>query len=518
MHVLLRGGLQQRLRLASGLVLFTFAAAHFANTAMGLVSLELMHQMDDARTFVTRSTLGTIVLTAAILTHISLGLYKLANRNTLRLPVWEAAQILIALMIPFLLFPHIVNTRVAHVFFGVSDSYLYELTRLWPDRAFLQSLLLLLVWCHGCIGLHYWLRLSERYHAWRPVLWTAAALLPVLALAGFAVSGRTTAEIMSDPESFLQLKQRAHWPSAADGDTMARLRDLTQYGFGALLAVIAGIYLFRRRRSRAGVAIAITYRDGPTVEATTGMTLLEISRASRVPHASVCGGRARCFTCRVKIEKGLETLPPPVGAEAIALRALEAPGDLRLACQLRPTAPITVTILNRPAVPGPVQVEFVEVKAVIAAHARAVLDGDTADIAGADPKMVAQWLESKLDYRPKIPDFVSHAFALRGGRVDYLQDRPVAVLDLAKDGHAVSLFVVPANDADALAVRGHRNGYTVVGWADDGFAYFAASDLDGEILDALQDACSDAGAAQPIYGSIAEDRAAPDRATQGGLP
>ena len=199
MHVLLRGDLLQRLRLVSGLVLFTFAGAHFLNHALGLVSLEAMHQMQDVRTVVTRSTGGTIVLAAALLTQLMLGLYKLATRRTLRMPLWEALQILIALAIPFLLFPHIVNTRIAHVFFNVDDSYLYELARLWPDRAFLQSLLLVLVWAHGCIGLHFWLRLSNRYNALRPVLWPIAALVPVLGIAGFAVSGQLTAEIMSDP-------------------------------------------------------------------------------------------------------------------------------------------------------------------------------------------------------------------------------------------------------------------------------------------------------------------------------
>ncbi|MCZ7660317.1 MAG: hypothetical protein M5U07_21900 [Xanthobacteraceae bacterium] len=240
MHVLLRGSLVQRLRLASGLVLFAFAGAHFTNHAMGLVSLEAMHQMQDLRTALTRSTAGTVVLTAALATHIGLGLYKLAARNTLRMPLWEALQIAIALAIPFLLFPHIVNTRIANVFYGVDDTYLYELARLWPDRAVIQSTLLLLVWSHGCIGLHYWLRLTRGYHEYRWVLWTVAALVPVLGIAGFAASGQLTAEIMSDAEALAALKQRSNWPNAADGAAMAGMRDLAQYGFGALLAAIAG--------------------------------------------------------------------------------------------------------------------------------------------------------------------------------------------------------------------------------------------------------------------------------------
>ena len=486
MHVLLRGGLSQRLRLASGLVLFTFAGTHFLNHATGLVSLELMHQLQDLRTVVTRSAPGSAVLGAALVTHIALGLHKLALRRTLRLPLWEALQILVALCIPFLLFPHIVNTRIAHAVFGVNDTYLYELARLWPDRAVLQSLLLLLVWTHGCIGLHYWLRLTDAYDTVRPVLWTIAVLVPLLAIGGFASSGMLTASIMSEPESLAQLKQQSHWPNAADGATMARLRDATQYGFAALLIVVAAVLALRHARHRARRGAEITYSDGPTIEAAPGMTLLEASRSAGVPHASVCGGRARCSTCRVKIESGRENLPAPRAAEAIALQALEAPADVRLACQLRPSAAMTVTILNRPAVPGPVQVEFVEIKAFIAAHTRAVLAGEAVDHAGEDADALTRWLAGRLSYPVSVPPLADPRFALRGARIDYLESRPVAVVSLVCDARWISLFIVPPGDA--AAVRGTRNGYHVVGWEDASLAWFAVSDLGNEILEALQDA------------------------------
>ena len=163
MHPPLRGDLLQRLRLASGVVLFTFAGTHFLNHAVGLYGLDAMHEMETWRTAITRSWPGSILLGAALLTHMSLGLYKLSMRNTLRMPVWEGVQIGLGLFIPFLLFSHIVNTRVAHSVYNVNDIYIYELVRLWPERAFWQSLLLLVVWVHGCIGLHYWMRLSPLY-------------------------------------------------------------------------------------------------------------------------------------------------------------------------------------------------------------------------------------------------------------------------------------------------------------------------------------------------------------------
>ena len=158
----------QRLRIASGLVLFTFATTHFLNHAVGLVDLEAMHEVQAWRQVLTRSLPGTVVLLAALLTHVGLGLYKLARRTTLRLARWELIQIGLGLLIPFLLLPHIVNTRIAHVFFGVEDNYLYELARLWPASAILQSTLLLIVWGHGCIGVHFWLRLYKPYRAAQP--------------------------------------------------------------------------------------------------------------------------------------------------------------------------------------------------------------------------------------------------------------------------------------------------------------------------------------------------------------
>src|SRR5471030_2621177 len=113
MNILWRGDILQRARLVSGLILFAFVLTHFLNHALGLFSVDWMQEVQQWRWVVTRSWPGTVVLLAALLTHISLALYKLAGRATLRLPRWEMIQLLLGLTIPFLLFPHIVNTRIA---------------------------------------------------------------------------------------------------------------------------------------------------------------------------------------------------------------------------------------------------------------------------------------------------------------------------------------------------------------------------------------------------------------------
>ena len=120
MHILWRGDILQRLRLVSGLILFAFATTHFLNHALGLINVDLMQDAQQWRWVVTRSLPGTLVLTAALVTHIGLALYKLALRTTLRMPPWELIQLALGLTIPFLLFPHIVNTRIAHDYFGVN--------------------------------------------------------------------------------------------------------------------------------------------------------------------------------------------------------------------------------------------------------------------------------------------------------------------------------------------------------------------------------------------------------------
>jgi adenylate cyclase len=84
------------------------------------------------------------------------------------------------------------------------------------------------------------------------------------------------------------------------------------------------------------------------------MTVLEASRAAAIPHASLCGGRGRCSTCRTRIGAGLETVPVPSADEARVLRRIGAPPNVRLACQLRPMADLEVFPLLPPAAGPPV--------------------------------------------------------------------------------------------------------------------------------------------------------------------
>lgn len=348
MNVLLRGSTTQRVRLISGLILFAFALTHFLNHAVGLISVEAMEDVQQVRLAITRSLPGGIILGAALLAHMSLALLKLARRETLRLPPWEWLQILLGLAIPFWLFPHIVNTRFANLFLDIQDRYVYELIWLWPAKGWTHSALLLIVWMHGCLGLHFWLRLTPWYPRAFPALLSMAVLVPVLSLLGFVSAGRATRLQMDDPFFFEDIKRLTNWPDASELQSLINWGSWSKYAFYCLLALVLLTIIVRWIARTRIPKISVTYDPEPTVTFPGGPTLLEVSRMNNIPHISVCGGRARCSTCRVEILDGIEHLPPPEGAEAATLADIHAGPTVRLACQLRPTEPVTVNVMLRP--------------------------------------------------------------------------------------------------------------------------------------------------------------------------
>jgi len=378
MHVLWRGDILQKLQLVSGLILFAFAATHFLNHALGLASVDLMQSVQQWRWLVTRSWPGTIVLGAALITHVGLTLYKITTLKSFRLPFWDFVQIALGLMIPFFLFPHIINTRVAHVLFGVNDIYVYELAKLWPASAISQSFLLLIVWIHGCLGIHFWLRLYRPYRRIAPVLLATAIVIPLAALGGFAVAGSSVASVIEVPAMLSTLKAQTNWPSPGDSQTLAWLRTLVRIEYAALLVVVAAVIAWAYFARLAGPKVTISYTGGPTIKVPQGPSLLEISRMFRVPHASICGGRARCSTCRVRIERGSSELPPPDFPEAITLGSIGSPPGVRLACQIHPEGHLFVTRLLNAATTGPDAVEL-----------------DEADSGGVEKRLVVMFVDMR---------------------------------------------------------------------------------------------------------------------------
>jgi adenylate cyclase len=290
----------RRIRLVSGLILFSYLVAHFSNHALGLVSLEAM---DDTLYWLFRfwtSWPAAIALYGALLVHFCLALYALWERQTLRLRPREAVQYSLGFLVPVLLAAHVVSIRIGQVFFqGDLGHYRSRLMFFFYNDEWagvLQGVALAVAWIHAWIGLRFWLRLKPWYEAAQPYLFAFALLLPVLALLGYVVAGRHVAMLAQDP-AWVAETLRLYRPPSPEG--LAALKEIILALRGFVLAAIVAALLARiaRRRwqKRHGVA-RITYPDGRFIDVARGVSVLEASRLLGVPHAAVCGGRGRCST------------------------------------------------------------------------------------------------------------------------------------------------------------------------------------------------------------------------------
>ena len=124
--------------------------------------------------------------------------------------------------------------------------------------------------------------------------------------------------------------------------------------FAGLIVAALAARLVRRVVERRRGVVHITYPNGRKVQITRGPTVLEASRLNGIPHASVCGGRGRCSTCRIRINEGAEQLEPPSAAEQKVLDRIRVAPNVRLACQVKPNHDLSVTPLLPPNV-GPQQ-------------------------------------------------------------------------------------------------------------------------------------------------------------------
>ncbi|MFQ5785160.1 MAG: hypothetical protein ACE5H8_10100 [Alphaproteobacteria bacterium] len=228
----------RRLRLVSGLVLFAYVCTHFANHALGLISLDAMERGRIWFLALWRNPVGTPVLYGALALHLSLTLWKLYESRGFRMPRLKTCQIVLGLAIPPLLAEHIAGTRYLSEFFGVHDTYTYVLLVLWkfaPMIGVRQVFVLLIVWLHGCIGLHYWLRIRPWYPRALPWLYAAALLLPVLALLGFVQAGREVLELADNAEWLTVALGEINFPGPDSIDAETTLLVWLRGGFAVLL-------------------------------------------------------------------------------------------------------------------------------------------------------------------------------------------------------------------------------------------------------------------------------------------
>ena len=424
-----------RIRLWSGYVLLFYVITHLLNHALGLISLRVVEMGRIWFVFIWQNPLGQTALYGALLVHFSLAMWSVFRRRALRLSPWEWTQLGLGTLIVPLGALHVVGTRLGHELYDVQSGYPWVLGSLvsgtWLGVA-RQFGLVFVVWIHACIGLHFAWRLRPWYRTWLPALYAVALLVPAAGLGGAAIALRDFAELAQQPGFLNQVFERAGATSAELAASLYMIADSLAV---AALLLLAACFAARPVRDlwerRAGV-VRLTYGDLKTVSLPTGLTVLEMSRLGGVPHASVCGGRGRCSTCRVRVggpDRGL--LPAASPEEQKVLERVGAPASVRLACQLRPPPGRYRITPLLPASAGPVEAYRRQPQAHGGERYIAIL---FADIRG-----FTSISEGKLPYDVvfllnRYFRATGHAVEAAGGRLDkFIGDGVMAIFGLDSD-------------------------------------------------------------------------------------
>jgi adenylate cyclase len=348
----------RQVRLACGLVMFAYIFSHFFNHALGNISYATMETWLGFHVWFWRIRIVNYTLYAAAFTHFMLGLWALYRRRHFRYTAIEITQLVFGLSIPLLLASHFGIARLGGVMFDrAPPTYAGVLVAYWSLRPYMiavQFVLLTVAWTHACIGLYFWLRLKPFFRWASPFLLAVAVLLPPLAMTGTHRGGHEAVELAAQPQ------WRADHIKPTPPPQRAAIEEISLYYFPIFYGV-AILLVFAARGVRAVIerqrgSITVSY-PSRKVRVPKGLSILETSLRFKLPHASVCGGRARCSTCRVRIVSDRSALPRPSGREAFVLSRVGAGANpaIRLACQLRPQTDVAVI----PVLPANVGADFV---------------------------------------------------------------------------------------------------------------------------------------------------------------
>ena len=121
---------------------------------------------------------------------------------------------------------------------------------------------------------------------------------------------------------------------------------------------------------------------------------------------------------------------------------------------------------------------------VVSAHIRSLQAGHLMDVATSDQHTVKPWFNGRVDVAPPVIDLTAESFTLLGGRLDYIDSEPVAVIVYQRRKHVINLFVAQHLGArHAQTVAESIQGYNLRRWSQGGLNFWAVSDLAGDELD-----------------------------------
>ena len=348
-----RGIGQRQVRLVTGTIMFAYLISHFLNHALGNISTEALAIGVYYHTEFWRFLPVAIVFYSACLVHTALGIWALFERREFHWKAIEPLQLALGLSVPMLVIVHVVGVRLGQALYGHEKLYPQELYTFFiasPNRLWQMLAVLVVAWVHGCIGLYFWLRMRPFFKRAAPFLLAGAVLIPTLAMLGIYQAGRATIADYQDPDWRREELSVQKLGTAAQGAMLEKITDDLTIGYLGLLGLVLLARGARTLLERRGGMIALSYGNGRTLRVPKGLSVLEASLRYNVPHASVCGGRARCSTCRIRVIGDHAALPEPSPREAFVLHRVGTDDpSIRLACQLRPTGDLTFFQLFLPS-------------------------------------------------------------------------------------------------------------------------------------------------------------------------
>ncbi len=342
----------RQVRLVCGLVLFAYLVSHFLNHALGNISMDALAIGVTYHTLFWQFLPVAIAFYTAALLHTGLGICALYERRQFRWRAIEPLQLVLGLSVPALIITHLTGVRLGQTLFGHEKLYpqvFFAFWVAWPPKKWLLFTVLLISWIHGCIGLYFWLRMKAFFKRAAPFLLAAAVLVPTLAMLGLYQGGRSVVEDSDSAEWRAENLSRAKVGTQAEQAVLNTIENYFLIGYLGLLGLVLLARGVRTLHERRGGMITLSYGNGRTVRVPKGLSVLEASLRNNMPHASVCGGRARCSTCRIRVIGDCSGLPEPSQREAFVLnRVGAADPSIRLACQLRPTSDLSFFQLFMP--------------------------------------------------------------------------------------------------------------------------------------------------------------------------
>jgi anti-sigma factor RsiW len=122
-------------------------------------------------------------------------------------------------------------------------------------------------------------------------------------------------------------------------------------------------------------------------------------------------------------------------------------------------------------------------QAVIGSHIRSLQAEHLTDVLTSDQHTVKPWLSARLDVSPPVLELKDQGFPLVGGRQDYVDGHPTAVVVYRHAKHVINLLAwASPGEANTPLRDESRQGFNVVTWRRNGITYYAVSDVEADQL------------------------------------